>query len=344
MQKIDFRLLKNFTEGKYSFRDFQRISSWFADSSLRSELESAIGQHWNEFPGATDEPKKDLSFIYDQLREQIRREQPETLSLQKRMIRLYSQIAAVLLLPLLIYTTFILVGKNAKTKAEETAWAEIYAPPGSRTSFMLPDGSKGWLNSGTKLKYPLNFKHNRQLSLVGEAYFEVTKNKDLPLTITTSNLDVKVLGTTFSISALADENTTDVILEEGSVEIDNPGIGLKTVLKPDQKLVFDNLKHEYQTTSLNAQQYNAWKDGLLIFRNEPLADVFKRLSRWYNVKITITDDQIKRYKYRATFRNEPIEEVIRLIAMTLPIEYKIQKRAYDEQGIYAVREIVIMKK
>ena len=341
MEKIDFRLLKNFTEGKYSFRDFQRISSWFEDGSLRSELESAIGQHWNEFSGTSDEPKKDRSIIYDQLREQILREQPVTLSLQKRMIRLYYQIAAVLLLPLLIYTTFILVGKN---KADETAWAEIYAPPGARIHFMLPDGSKGWLNSETKLKYPLNFNHNRQLSLVGEAYFEVTKNKDLPLTITTSNLDVKVLGTTFSISALAEENTTDVILEEGTVEIDNPGIGLKTLLKPDQKLVFDNLKHEYQTSSLNAQQYNAWKDGLLIFRNEPLADVFKRLSRWYNVKITITDDQIKRYKYRATFKNEPIEEVIRLIAMTLPIEYKIQKRAYDDQGVYTVREIVIMKK
>ena len=309
---------------------------------MRSELESAIGQHWNEFQGATDEPKKDLSIIYDQLREQIRREQPTTLSLQKKMFRVYSQIAAVLLLPLLIFTTFIFVGK--KNIAEETAWAEIYAPPGTRTQFMLPDGSKGWLNSETKLKYPLNFKNNRHLNLVGEAYFEVTKNKDLPLTITTSNLDIKVLGTTFSISALAEENTTDVILEEGSVEIDNPGIGLKAMIKPDQKLVFDNLKHEYQTTLLNAQQYNAWKDGLLIFRNEPLADVFKRLSRWYNVKITITDDQIKRYKYRATFKNEPIEEVIRLIAMTLPIEYKIQKRAYDDQGVYAVREIVIMKK
>jgi ferric-dicitrate binding protein FerR (iron transport regulator) len=116
------------------------------------------------------------------------------------------------------------------------------------------------------------------------------------------------------------------------------------MLKPDQKFIFDNLNKENQTVSVNAQQYNAWKDGMLVFRNEPLAEVFKRLSRWYNVKITISDEQIKRYKYRATFQNEPIEEVIRLIAMTLPIEYKIEKRAYDDQGVYAVREIRIMKK
>ncbi len=341
MENIDYRLLKNFTEGKYSFRDFKRISSWFEDSSMRNELESAIGQHWNEFPGDREESKKDLSIIYDQLREQIRREQPSPVSLQKRMIRIYSKIAAVLMLPLLILTMIILLHKN---NIEESSWAEIYAPPGTRTQFQLPDGSKGWLNSETKLKYPLNFKYNRHVNLVGEAYFEVTKNKNLPFTVTTSNLDIKVLGTTFSVSALSDEPTTDVVLEEGSVEIGNPGIGLKTVLKPDHKLVFDNQNHEYQTTSLNARQYNAWKDGMLIFRNESLGEVFKRLSRWYNVKITFTEDQIKRYKYRATFKNETVEEVIRLIAMTLPIEYKIQKRAYDDQGVYAVREIVIMKK
>lgn len=261
--------------------------------------------------------------------------------MQKRVILLYSKIAAVLLIPLLIYTTFSLINRNDK---EVKAWAEIYAPPCARTQFILPDGSKGWLNSNTKLKYPLNFVHNRHVNLSGEAYFEVTKNKDFPFTVTTPSLDVKVVGTIFSISAFEEENTTEVVLQEGTVVVNNQAIGLNSVMKPDQKFVFDNLNRKYQTTTLNAQQYNTWKDGLLIFRNEPLSDVFKRLSRWYNVKITITDDQIKQYKYRATFRDEPVEEVIRLIALTLPIEFHIQKRAYDEQGVYAVKEITIQKK
>ncbi len=339
--KIDYRLLKNFTEGRYSFRDFKRISLWFEDSSMRTELESAIGEHWDEFREDENESRKDLSIIYDQLREQIRLEKPESVSFQRRFIRLYSRIAAILLLPLLIYTVSILLDKN---HTPINSWAEIYAPPGARTQFVLPDGSKGWLNSNTQLRYPLNFGQNRHISLSGEAYFEVRKNKDYPFVVATPNLDVKVTGTIFSVSALRDENTTEVILQEGVVEVDNSGIGLKSVLKPDQKFVFDNLNKKYQTTNLNAVQYNAWKDGLLIFRNEPLDDVFKRLSRWYNVKINISDEQIKRYKYRATFKNEPIEEVIRLIALTLPIEYRIQKRSYDENGVYAVREITIMKK
>lgn len=340
-EKIDHQLLRNFTEGKYSFHDFKRITAWFEDPGMRNEIESSIQLHWEEFSLSSDAPKKDLSIIYDRLHTQILHEQPKPVSFQKRMIGMYSKVAAVLLLPLLVYTAVSLVSKDNK---QETAWAEIYAPPGSRTHFLLPDGSKGWLNSNTKLKYPLDFKHNRHLNLTGEAYFEVVKNKDLPFTVTTPNLDVKVLGTIFSVSALEEECCTEVILEQGSVEIDNPAIGLKSVITPDQKFVLNNQDKKFQITTLNAQQYNAWKDGMLIFRNEPLSDVFKRLSRWYNVNIQVTDEQIKRYKYRATFQNEPIEEVIRLIALTLPIEYKIQKRAYNEDGIYAVREILIMKK
>ncbi len=340
-EKIDYQLLRKFTEGKYSFRDYKLIASWFEDSSMRNEVESAINQNWEEFSIESEGSKRDLSKIYDHLRQQVLLEQPKTPGFQKRVLNVYSKIAAVLMLPLLIYTTISLINKDTK---EETAWAEIYAPPGSRTQFQLPDGSKGWLNCNTKLKYPLNFKQNRHLNLIGEAYFEAAKNKELPFVVSTPNLDVKVLGTIFSVSALEDENTTEVILEEGAVEIVNPGIGLSARMKPNQKFVFDNQDKKFQTTALNAQQYNAWKDGMLIFRNEPLSEVFKRLSRWYNVNILITDDQIKRYKYRATFQNEPIEEVIRLIALTLPIEYKIQKRAYNDQGVYAVREIQIMKK
>lgn len=340
-EKIDYRLLKNYTEGRYSCRDFKRVASWFGDDCLRSELESAINRHWNEFPESREESQRDLHTVYENLREQILLEQPKPIGLQKRVILLYSKIAAVLLIPLLVYTTFSLINRNDK---KVTAWAEIYAPPCARIQFILPDGSKGWLNSNTKLKYPLNFVHNRHVNLSGEAYFEVTKNKDFPFTVTTPNLDVKVVGTIFSISAFEEENTTEVVLQEGTVVVNNQAIGLNSVMKPDQKFMFDNLNRKYQTTTLNAQQYNTWKDGLLIFRNEPLSDVFKRLSRWYNVKITITDDQIKQYKYRATFRDEPVEEVIRLIALTLPIEFHIQKRAYDEQGVYAVKEITIQKK
>jgi len=340
-EKVDYSLLKNYSAGKYSYREYKRIASWFENDSLRSELETTIHQHWNEFSFNTEESPKDLHSVYENLRHQILAEQCKPISFQKRFLQFYSKIAAILLLPLLIYTTFNYFHSGNE---DASGWAEIYAPPGTRTQFRLPDGSKGWLNSNTKLKYPLNFNQNRHVTLTGEAYFEVTKNKDLPFLVTTSNLDVKVLGTIFSVAALEGETTTEVVLQEGSVLVDNPAIGLNALMKPDQKIVIDNLTKKYKTTTLNASQYNAWKDGLLIFRNESLCDVFKRLSRWYNVQITVTDEQIKTYKYRATFKNEPIEEVIRLIALTLPIEYKIQKRSLDENGIYAVREIQIMKK
>jgi transmembrane sensor len=342
MEKIDYKLLKNYSEGKYSLRDFKRVASWFEDISRRNEIESAIRQHWNEFRVSKDEPQKDLSAVYERIKQQILLDQPKVITLQKRIVRSYTRVAAILLLPLLIYTAYSLISHF--TNEPVSAWAQIYSPPGARTQFRLPDGSKGWLNSNTKLKYPLNFRNNRHLELSGEAYFEVVHNKKAPFVVTTPYFDVKVLGTIFSVSAIEGESTTEVILEEGKVVAENPNIKLNVEMKPDQKLVFNNLQNKFSKIPVNAQQYNAWKDGLLVFRNEPLSEVFKRVGRWYNVKITIEDELINQYKYRATFRDEPIEEVIRLISLTVPINYQIGKREMGAQDVFAVKEITIKRK
>jgi ferric-dicitrate binding protein FerR (iron transport regulator) len=336
-ENSDDQLLQRYSEGKYSYRDFKRIASLFEDPEKKSGIESSLSRHWDEFKYNDEGPSKDLSAVYEKLRLRILSGPTKMARIQKVILQSYSKVAAILLLPLLIYTAI-------EYFQHDPAWAEIYSPNGARTQFSLPDGTKGWLNSNTKLKYPLDFKENRHLDLTGEAYFEVTHNKRSPFVVSTPNLDIEVLGTIFSVSAIEGENTTDVVLEKGKVAVENQKIKLKATLEPNEKLIFNNENKNFQTVVVNAQQYNSWKDGLLVFRNEPLSEVFKRLSRWYNVRITIEDQQINRYKYRATFRDEPIEEVIRLIAITVPIEYVVQKRTVEDQGVYAIKEIIIKKK
>ena len=340
-ENFDDQLLQRYSDGKYSYRDFKRVASWFGDAEKSSMIESELQRKWEEFKSDNAQPEKDLSEVYEQIRLRILSEPAKTIHFKRKIIQSYTKVAAILLLPLLIYTS---IGLFNKFYQHETAWAEIYSPNGARTKFSLPDGTKGWLNSNTKLKYPIDFKENRHLDLNGEAYFEVTHNKHSPFVVSTHNIDIKVLGTIFSVSAIDGENTTEVVLEKGQVAVENQDIKLKAILEPNEKLIFDNENKKFQTVVVNAQQYNSWKDGLLVFRNEPLSEVFKRLSRWYNVKITIEDQQINRYKYRATFRDEPIEEVIRLIAITVPIEYVVQKRTVEDQGVYAIKEIIIKKK
>ena len=340
-ENSDDQLLHRYSEGKYSYRDFKRIASLFDDPEKRAEIESSLSRNWDEFNYDEGEPKKDLSEVYEKLRLRILSGPTKMVRIQKVILQSYTKVAAILLLPLLIYAA---IGLFNKYYQNDTAWAEIYSPSGARIQFSLPDGTKGWLNSNTKLKYPIDFKENRHLDLTGEAYFEVTHNKRSPFVVSTPNLDIEVLGTIFSVSAIEGEKTTDVVLEKGQVAVRNEEIHLETTLEPNEKLIFNNENKEFQTIVVNAQQYNSWKDGLLVFRNEPLSEVFKRLCRWYNVKITIEDQQINRYKYRATFRDEPIEEVIRLIAITVPIEYIVQKRTIEDQGVYAIKEIIIKKK
>jgi ferric-dicitrate binding protein FerR (iron transport regulator) len=336
-ENSDDQLLQRYSEGKYSYRDFKRIVSLFQDPEKRAGIESTLSRNWDEFKYDEEEANKDLSAVYEKLRLLILSGPTKMVRIQRVILQSYTKVAAILLLPLLIYTAISYF-------QHDPAWAEIYSPSGARTQFTLPDGTRGWLNSNTKLKYPLDFKEKRHLDLTGEAYFEVTHNKRSPFVVSTHNIDIMVLGTIFSVSAIDGENTTEVVLEKGRVAIENQEIKLKATLEPNEKLIFNNENKKFHTAVVNAQQYNSWKDGLLVFRNEPLSEVFKRLSRWYNVKITIEDQQINRYKYRATFRDEPIEEVIRLIAITVPIEYVIQKRTIEDQGVYAIKEIIIKKK
>ena len=340
-ENFDDQLLQRYSDGKYSYRDFKRVASWFGDAEKSAMFESELQRKWEEFILDNAQPDKDLSRVYEQIRLKILSEPAKPIHFKRKIFQSYTKVAAILLLPLLIYTA---IGLFNKFYQHETAWAEIYSPNGARTQFSLPDGTKGWLNSNTKLKYQLDFKEKRHLDLIGEAYFEVTPNKRSPFVVSTQNIDIIVLGTIFSVSAIDGQNTTEVVLEKGKVAVENPENKHLTMLEPNEKLIFNNRNKEFQTIVVNAEQYNSWKDGLLVFRNEPLSEVFKRLSRWYNVKITIEDQQINRYKYRATFRDEPIEEVIRLIAITVPIEYIIQKRTVEDQGVYAIKEIIITKK
>ncbi len=339
--RVDFDLIKRFTEGRYAFRDLKRIAGWFEDIRYQAELKSVISRHWDEFSFEPGEAK-DLSHIFARLKEQVLAEKAQ-ISPREKFIRVYTRAAAILLLPLLLYFTVSLF-QNFRKQVQPAGWVEVVSPLGARTNFELPDGSKVCMNSGTHLKYAANFAGKRSVEVEGEAFFEVVHNRLSPFTVHTSELDVKVLGTKFSVSAQPDEDNVEVILAEGKVQLDGTRSPFSGTLVPDQMFVFNKTTLAGEIKKVNAGQLTAWKDGLLIFRNEPLKEVVKRLGRWYNVRFEISDPEVENFRYRATFKDEPLEEVIRLIALTAPIEYKIEDRKMDDNGVYNTRTIIINKK
>jgi ferric-dicitrate binding protein FerR (iron transport regulator) len=156
-------------------------------------------------------------------------------------------------------------------------------------------------------------------------------------------LDVRVLGTKFNVTALPTEAVTEVVLQEGKVNVSGKDVAFSAELKPNEKFTFDNELRTSDIQTVNAEQFSAWKDGLLVFRNEPLSEVLKRIGRWYNVNIVIGDQELMKFRYRATFQEEQLEEVIRLIALTIPIEYEFEGRKVGGNGAFEQRRITIRK-
>jgi len=339
--KIDYKILKKFAGGKYSLRDFEQVDHWFEDSSNEAELKNAIQQHWDEFSGETTGNQKDLSLVLNQLKQKIAEQKP-VVNFRIRAQRFYAKAAAILLLPLIlysVYSTFFNTQPN-----EMAASIEIVSPHGARTKFQLPDSTQGWLNGGSSLRYTNSFLTKRSIELVGEAWFEVAHNSQKPFVVHTKSLDVQVLGTKFNVTAYPEENVTEVVLQEGKVNVNGLKGLFKVDMKPNEKFTFDKGSQSGSILKVNASQFSAWKDGLMVFRNEPLSEVLKRVGRWYNVEIVLDDPELENFRYRATFQEEQVEEVVRLISLTVPIEYSFNDREIGDDGVFKKRTITVRRK
>lgn len=338
-EQIDYKILKNFAGGKYSLRDFRLVSCWFEDKNSEAELKNAIRQHWDEFSVGFSDSEKDMSSILNQLRQKITSEKP-AINFRIRVQNFYMRTAAILLLPLLLYSVY----STFFNATDNPSSVEIFSPQGARTHFELPDGSQGWLNSGSSLRYATNFQKKRNVKLVGEAWFEVMHNENRPFVVSTSALDVQVLGTKFNVTAFPDEKVTEVVLQEGKVNVTGNVESFSAAMKPDEKFTFNSELHTNTIQTVNANQFSAWKDGQLVFRNEPLSEVLKRIGRWYNVEIVLTDSELAKFRYRATFQEEQVEEVIRLISLTAPIKYSFDSREMSDNGVFKKRTVTIRRK
>lgn len=163
----------------------------------------------------------------------------------------------------------------------------IIVPKGKRATITFSDGTSMYINSGSHVIYPSEFEKNKREILVeGEVYLEVAKDPKRPFFVKTKNFDVKVLGTTFNVSAYKDDEAASVVLVEGKVEVDNNH--LKTTLRPNEKISLANGTSAVSTVNVN--EYISWKDYIMLLSEHRADDVFRRLSRYYGVHIEYEPD------------------------------------------------------
>jgi transmembrane sensor len=228
---------------------------------------------------------------------------------------------------------------------------EITVPLGAKSHITLSDGTRVWLNAGSKLKYPGIFANDsREVYLEGEAFFDVEKQADRIFVVRTSNLDIKVYGTQFNVKSYPDENQIQTTLVKGSVSIEDhsdKSHKKSFLLKPNQTAIYYKTPVPVQgqkapasgnetqgsaespekmviTPLENPVPITSWKDNRWIIVSEELESLAVKLERRYNVKITFADESLKKYRFSGTLKDETFEQVLRIIQISAPIVFSVQ--------------------
>lgn len=220
--------------------------------------------------------------------------------------------------------------KNQKKIAANYNTLKI--PRGGKYFVILSDSTKVWLNSDSKLRYPVTFSSSeRQVELEGEAFFEVTKDHNRPFLVKSNQQEIRVLGTSFNVRVYDDEQLAYTTLVEGSVEVKyrNTEDG-HLQLKPSEQAVIDHSVQNALIRKVNSQDYIAWRDGVYFFNNERIEDILRTLSRWYDTEVVFQNEQIKDMRFTGSFnRTQYLNDIITIIEQT----QKIKITAYENKLI-----------
>ncbi len=222
------------------------------------------------------------------------------------------------------------VGGDIPT-VDEVATNTIEIPKGRQYQVELPDGSKLWLNAASSVTYPVRFaRERREVEISGEAYLEVINAADWPFVVTTAKQRIQVLGTSFNVSAYADDAFTQTTLVSGRVSVSfhtDPADGNElesVVLRPGQQVSSYSGRANYTVKSVDPEDFVSWKDHLFVFNNEEISEVMKKVSRWYNVEVEYQDGMAGKRIGGSIPRLDNVEDLMEALKDTGLLRYEMK--------------------
>ncbi|WP_080905109.1 FecR family protein [Parabacteroides sp. Marseille-P3160] len=236
-------------------------------------------------------------------------------TVRKRKILYYIRLsigyaAAICLVVILTWHVAVSSSPNVKQTVKRQ---ELYVPAGQRARITLPDGTTVWLNANSSLSYPSVFEKERKVTLTGEAYFDVAKDKENPFIVSTQSINIKALGTQFNVYSYPDAPYVSTTLISGSVQVYCPQKETESILlKPNQQLFHEGKK--FNVTNIRDKDDLLWKEGIYNFKSASLRQIIKKLELYYDVKIIVKDPEIFSYIYTGKFRQrDGVLEILRII-------------------------------
>lgn len=218
-------------------------------------------------------------------------------------------------------------------------WHKLVVPVGGEYKLQLSDGTIVYMNSDSELKYTDRFVGKKRIvQLKGEAYFEVSKNKDRPFIVQTSTMDVRVYGTEFNVMAYEDENLVQTTLAEGSIGIqlkNESGIIQSEMLKPNMQLEYRRGDVKGSVRNVQASLYTGWKDGKFQFNNEKLGSIMRKLSRWYGVNFFTQNQAVQDIRFSGEMKRfDDFETILNLLEYGSDVEFEVVGKTVMARSIH----------
>lgn len=246
-------------------------------------------------------------------------EKVEAFSAQNKSFILWKIGSIAASIALLISLSWIIFTAN---KEEPQSLQAVMVPAGQRVQLVLGDGTKVWLNSKSTFTYPTSFGKNiREVELDGEGYFEVTKNEKAPFIVKTRKYDIKVLGTTFNVSAYQNKlSAFETSLLEGAVDVSTGDQTEWISLTPNEKVT--EIDGILQKDTINNPEHLRWREGLICLDDEPFENLMRKFAVYYGIDIVINNPNVLKYKCTGKFRQtDGIEYALRVLQKDVNFKY-----------------------
>jgi len=315
-----FILLEKFFRKEASPEEIKELTEWINQSGARRSFEAQCEEIWMQTSTETD--KKTEQDIWAALQRKIKGKE------EKRHFRINPalyRIAATILLPICLGLAIYAFHSNRIYKNMEAEVVETVVDRGQKASLTLPDGTKVWLNSATKLAYGGDYnRKERRVQLEGEAYFEVAKNPGKKFTVSCNGLNIEALGTTFNVKGYQADETVSTSLLEGSVKVYNDKNSV--LLAPHQRLNYNKTNSSFTKTEIkDAREIDFWRRNILYFRSASLEEIAKTLERMYGITVLFETEELKKIPFSGSIRNNSLSNVFHVISLSYPLKYKLEK-------------------
>lgn len=304
-----------YIKGELEEEEKQRVIMWIASSGTNQKRYDLLKA--KHTASGFNIPVLDTEQTYFRVKEAGRKKKS-----QKILLRVIS-VASILVLGWFAFNVSDAPGSGIDTPGiEAEKFVKEVTPKGVSRNVVLPDGTRVVLNVDSELKYSKIFTDSiREVFLTGEAYFEVTRDTTRPFIVHAGGMNVKVLGTSFNVRSYLADSDTRTTLVDGVVEVSGADIS-PVKLEPLQAALLDREDRQLEVKNVSKEEAISWKEGKLVFRETALEEVLEDLERKYDVQFDVRSEALYDYLYTGTFDNLAIEEVLQVLKISSPIEYK----------------------